>query len=52
MNNPATIIELEKKFWQSIADTDTDSAQVTDSSTWIKDGQDWKCAMHTESPAR
>jgi ketosteroid isomerase-like protein len=26
MPNPGTIIELEKKFWQSIVDTDTDSA--------------------------
>ncbi len=126
MNNPATIIELEKKFWQSIADTDTDAAlellcepavmvsghgamqfdhssyrrmaeqgqqvlksfelsdmkvvfpndttavltyharqtlaprdkpdgattlEVNDSSTWVKDGDDWKCAMHTESLA-
>ena len=26
MPNPSTIIELEKKFWQSIVDTDTDTA--------------------------
>jgi len=25
--------------------------QMNDSSTWIKDGSSWKCALHTESPA-
>jgi len=120
------IIDLEKKFWQSIVDTDTDTAlkllcepavmvssqgamqfdhagyrkmaeqgkqvlksfelsdmkvvfpnestavltyhatqtmgprgksdgatrqEVNDTSTWIKLGADWKCVMHTETPA-
>ena len=126
MTNPGTIIDLEKKFWQSIVDTDTDAAlamlcepsimvsahgamqfdhaayrkmaeqgpqvlksfelsdmkvvfpndstavltyharqtmaprgqsdggstqEVNDTSTWIREGSDWKCVMHTESPA-
>jgi len=25
--------------------------EMNDSSTWVKDGQGWKCALHTESPA-
>jgi len=126
MTNPSTIIELEKKFWQSIVDTDTDTAidmlcepavmvsshgamqfdhagyrrmaeqgpqvlksfelsdmkvvfpndstavltyharqtmaprgqsdggttqEVNDTSTWIREGGEWKCVMHTESVA-
>jgi len=25
--------------------------EMFDSSTWIRDGKDWKCVMHTETPA-
>lgn len=25
--------------------------EVTDSSTWVKQGKDWLCALHTETPA-
>ena len=25
--------------------------EMNDSSTWIKDGDDWRCVMHTETPA-
>jgi hypothetical protein len=25
--------------------------EVNDTSTWIKDGDGWKCVMHTETPA-
>jgi len=25
--------------------------EMNDSSTWIRDGKDWKCVMHTETPA-
>jgi hypothetical protein len=25
--------------------------EMNDSSTWIKNGSDWKCVMHTETPA-
>ena len=25
--------------------------EMNDSSTWIKEGQFWKCVMHTETPA-
>ena len=25
--------------------------EMNDTSTWIKDGSDWKCIMHTETPA-
>ncbi|MEO8064569.1 MAG: nuclear transport factor 2 family protein [Pseudomonadota bacterium] len=25
--------------------------EMNDSSTWIKTGSDWKCVMHTETPA-
>jgi ketosteroid isomerase-like protein len=26
--------------------------QMTDTSTWIKDGKGWKCVMHTETPSQ
>jgi hypothetical protein len=25
--------------------------EMNDSSTWVKAGNEWKCVMHTESPA-
>jgi ketosteroid isomerase-like protein len=30
----------------------TTSREMHDSSTWIKDGDSWKCVMHTETPAQ
>jgi hypothetical protein len=26
--------------------------EMNDSSTWIRSGNDWKCVMHTETPAQ
>jgi len=26
--------------------------EMNDTSTWIKDGGEWKCVMHTETPAK
>jgi ketosteroid isomerase-like protein len=26
--------------------------EMNDTSTWIKEGRDWRCVMHTETPAR
>ena len=82
-----TLIALERKFWQSMVDQDTDTAlgllaepalmvsahgamrfdhagyrkmaeqgnmmleEMNDTSTWVKVGGDWKCVMHTETPA-
>jgi hypothetical protein len=31
--------------------TDAMTQEMNDSSTWIKEGQFWKCVMHTETPA-
>ena len=31
-------------------DTAGTSQDMTDSSTWIKTGNDWRCVMHTETP--
>jgi hypothetical protein len=31
--------------------TDGVTQEMNDSSTWIKEGQFWKCVMHTETPA-
>ena len=25
--------------------------EMNDTSTWVKDGNAWKCVMHTETPA-
>ena len=30
---------------------ETKTEEMTDSSTWVKDGSKWLCAMHTETPA-
>ena len=125
-NQAKTLTELEKKFWQSMVDQDTDSAlemlaepalmvsshgsmkfdhagyrkmaeqgsmvlnsfelsdvevvfpnettailtyhvrqgmaargksenkveEMNDTSTWVRDGDGWKCVMHTETPAK
>jgi hypothetical protein len=29
----------------------SETQEMTDSSTWVKDGSKWLCAMHTETPA-
>jgi hypothetical protein len=26
--------------------------EMNDSSTWVRSGDDWKCVMHTETPAQ
>jgi hypothetical protein len=31
--------------------SDGETQEMNDSSTWIKEGQFWKCVMHTETPA-
>lgn len=31
--------------------TDEITQDMTDTSTWVRDGDEWRCAMHTESPA-
>lgn len=30
---------------------DASMRQMNDSSTWVRDGRQWKCVMHTETPA-
>ena len=30
----------------------TRTEEMFDSSTWVRDGKDWKCVMHTEAPAK
>jgi len=32
--------------------SETTSQEMNDSSTWIRAGKDWKCVMHTETPAQ
>lgn len=61
-----TLIDLETKFWQSMVNQDTDTAldllsepalmvsshgAMNDTSTWVQNGDRWKCVMHTETPA-
>ena len=33
------------------ADQHATTQDMLDSSTWIRDGQGWRCVMHTETPA-
>jgi hypothetical protein len=32
------------------AGTASQSKEMNDSSTWVRQGEDWKCVMHTETP--
>ncbi len=29
---------------------ETTTREMNDTSTWIRDGEDWRCVMHTETP--
>ncbi len=52
--NDATAV-VTYKATQEVGSRDKKTASrsevVNDTSTWVKDGSDWKCVMHTESPA-
>ncbi len=52
--NEATAI-LTYKVRQSLAPRGGRQAlvqEMNDTSTWIRDGADWRCVMHTETPAQ
>ena len=51
--NPSTAI-LTYSVRQGVAPRgkgETKIQEMNDSSTWIKTGNDWKCVMHSETPA-
>lgn len=53
--NETTAILLYK-VTQSVAKRGEDAAsrteEMNDTSTWVKVGDEWRCAMHTETPAQ
>lgn len=52
--NEATAI-LTYKVKQSLAPRGGNQAlvqEMNDTSTWVHDGEDWRCVMHTETPVQ
>jgi hypothetical protein len=51
-NDSTAVLTYHVKQEMSPRDKSAGVAQeMNDSSTWIKEGKFWKCAMHTETPA-
>jgi ketosteroid isomerase-like protein len=51
--NAATAV-LTYRVKQEVAQRDKDervTQEMNDSSTWVKQGKQWQCVMHTETPA-
>jgi hypothetical protein len=43
------------KVKQDLVERDSNKAttqEMNDTSTWIHDGEDWRCVMHTETPVK
>ena len=62
MDTQQTLFAMERKFWQSMVDQDTEAAlSLLDepslmvsshgTSTWVCKGSKWLCVAHTETPA-
>jgi len=51
-NDATAVLTYHVKQKVSQRENGKDTVQeMNDTSTWIKDGDDWRCVMHTETPA-